>query len=580
MAQPDIKGSYLHWDSISPEAERLHQESIDYLIRIWPSIRDRKADSQTWGDEVESQLVKFDAPAREVHLSLKQDEVLAKVGNRDDVGLFQPEYGRYMVESTPTIPYGSSPSALTKVENNLRTRRKTIQSYLGDDEALLTLSLFPLLHLKELRKAIRAPLDRNDSEVYTEVTASGKYVAGRINIKARRNKPVDIEVPVFQDTHTSKSTKILLEDTIFGAGGCGLQATFQTETLEDAQFLHDQLAVIGPIMLALTASTPIYKGTLADTDARWDQVAGAVDDRQVHEASGHGYHKLKSRWSLCPMYLGPLDPLDGIDHYLDPHTEQQNRQIRDLLVSEGMDPVMASYFATLHARDPLYLHSQDHTVDSVTPEDVHRSICASVWSHVRLKVPEPEEEQGWRVEFRPMEVQPCDFENAAMLVFLSLLKQALGWDRSSSSRQTARQWYIPLTAVEENMSRAHSNNAVLTEKFWWPTRGPSPGKIELTVDEIINGTSEGSDGLIPLVESYLNHVRLDDSIPEADSKSHMEQVQKYIDFVRRRARGEVPTPAQWIRGMVSKHRDYKQDSMISQSVCYDLMRAFQERGRG
>jgi glutamate--cysteine ligase catalytic subunit len=36
-------------------------------------------------------------------------------------------------------------------------------------------------------------------------------------------------------------------------------------------------------MLALTAATPIYKGFLADTDVRWNQISAAVDDRTAEE---------------------------------------------------------------------------------------------------------------------------------------------------------------------------------------------------------------------------------------------------------------------------------------------------------
>jgi len=36
-------------------------------------------------------------------------------------------------------------------------------------------------------------------------------------------------------------------------------------------------------MLALTAATPVYKGFLAETDVRWNQISRAVDDRTAEE---------------------------------------------------------------------------------------------------------------------------------------------------------------------------------------------------------------------------------------------------------------------------------------------------------
>lgn len=47
--------------------------------------------------------------------------------------------------------------------------------------------------------------------------------------------------------------------------------------------MYDQLAVLSPVMLALTAATPIFKGRLVDTDVRWNTIATSVDDRTPAE---------------------------------------------------------------------------------------------------------------------------------------------------------------------------------------------------------------------------------------------------------------------------------------------------------
>ena len=44
---------------------------------------------------------------------------------------------------------------------------------------------------------------------------------------------------------------------------------------------------------------------------------------------------------------------------------------------------------------------------------------------MRFKPPPPNSTVGWRVEFRPMEVQMTDFENAAFAIFLALLSRAI-----------------------------------------------------------------------------------------------------------------------------------------------------------
>lgn len=47
-------------------------------------------------------------------------------------------------------------------------------------------------------------------------------------------------------------------------GSC-LQVTFQARDIQESRHLYDQLAVLTPIMLALSAATPVLKGCLADT---------------------------------------------------------------------------------------------------------------------------------------------------------------------------------------------------------------------------------------------------------------------------------------------------------------------------
>ena len=118
-----------------------------------------------------------------------------------------------------------------------------------------------------------------------------------------------INVPIFQDEHTAmpfqdptvdydlhkwpedddvrngaaKEDHIYMDAMAFGMGSCCLQITFQAKNIIEGRKLYDQLSPLGPILLALTAATPIYKGFLADTDVRWNQISRAVDDRTPEE---------------------------------------------------------------------------------------------------------------------------------------------------------------------------------------------------------------------------------------------------------------------------------------------------------
>ena len=65
---------------------------------------------------------------------------------------------------------------------------------------------------------------------------------------------------------------------------------------------------------------------------------------------------------------------------------------------------------------------------------------------------------GWRVEFRPLEIQLTDFENAAFSLLTVLTTRcmlAMGYN-----------FYLPISLVEENMRRAQLQNAAIEQKFW------------------------------------------------------------------------------------------------------------------
>jgi len=51
------------------------------------------------------------------------------------------------------------------------------------------------------------------------------------------------------------------------------QVTFQARDVDESRYMYDQLAVLAPIMLAMTAASPVFKGRLANIDARWNVIA-------------------------------------------------------------------------------------------------------------------------------------------------------------------------------------------------------------------------------------------------------------------------------------------------------------------
>jgi glutamate--cysteine ligase catalytic subunit len=132
---------------------------------------------------------------------------------------------------------------------------------------------------------------------------------------------------------------------------------------------------------------------------------------------------------------------------------------------------------------------------------------------------------------------------------------------------------ISTVRMDANMRRAERRNAVNDAKFYF-RRHMAPvdeeeqvdenGRAccdpdgfadnteayeEMTCAEIIDGKGDYFPGLAPLAYAYLEHIGCD--------AATLTRISAYIEFVRKRARGELPTAAKWIRDFVSEHPDYE-----------------------
>jgi glutamate--cysteine ligase catalytic subunit len=92
--------------------------------------------------------VRLNPETREVYALCKAEEILSRLKElpSQDQVIFHPEYGRFMVETTPGKPYGGFTTDIPLVESNMLLRRQLIQSvFLHDSDRLLSMASFPLL---------------------------------------------------------------------------------------------------------------------------------------------------------------------------------------------------------------------------------------------------------------------------------------------------------------------------------------------------------------------------------------------------------------------------------------------------
>lgn len=279
-----------------------------------------------------------------------------------------------------------------------------------------------------------------------------------------------------------------------------------------------------------------------------------------------------------------------------------------------MDEPLAIHFAHILAHRPLFLTTNE--VENIDPNDtnIFENFHSGVYHHVRFKPPPPKGSIGWRVEFRPMEIQIKDSENAAFSIFMYLVSRAIvTFDLN---------FYVPIEEVGESMTAAKERDAATEQRFWFRNSDWCPEEFRyiftpsdlivgsgeyadektvayldsdsdcsvgrtaydlMTANEIVNGCSASSPGssisssssksayggagfpgLISIIYAYLRY--------SGFSSSEQRDLSRYLDIVSKKASGELWTVARWIRYFVREHPEYHQDSDVSEKVCYDLLK--------
>lgn len=162
---------------------------------------------------------------------------------------------------------------------------------------------------------------------------------------------------------------------------------------------------------------------------------------------------------------------------------------------------------------------------------------------------------------------------------------------------------MPISKIDENMDRAHLVDAASEQKFWFKMNILPTGKCykynileesdftlsnkchlvdpsqfkgciydeknhyileELYIHEILEGKeSIKFKGVYPLIEEYMENKKYE--------KEVVEEVRSYLNFLLMRAKGQIKTGARIIRDFVMSHPDYKQDSIITNKIAFDLV---------
>ena len=554
-----------------------------------------------------------------------------------------------MVEGTPGLPYGCDGHLLSNlcgIESNMAYRRREVLNVLEPGETVMSVTSFPRLGCPNFTHPLYHPkpeTSASGSLFFPDEAIYGGHPRFKTlvkNIRSRRKRKVIINLPIYRDIHTqdpfyecfsdeearkaARPNYVYMDAMGFGMGCCCLQVTLQATHLEEAKVLYDQLAPITPIALALSAASPVYRGYLTDKDCRWDVISAAVDDRTTEE-SGETRRLKDSKFRI------PKSRYDSISCYLSRHGQRYNdlplvfdKNYYDIMVANNVEPAVARHIAHLFIRDPITLY-KEKLEQSDEELDHFENIQSTNWQTMRFKPPPSVHSPiGWRVEFRPLEAQTSDFENAAYVVFVTLLSRVILAYKLN--------FLMPISLVDENMIEAQKRDAVRDCKFWFRTdimrKSNSKGlplstvldnccnnnsfetysrqhggslrafsqhqndnnrrnntaspvdsvkEVEtcaeqMTIDEIVNGR-EGFVGLMPIVWHYV------ESLDDGSNTDLILKIKRYLRLVADRASGKVKTTARLIRDFVYSHPAYAHDSVVNEDVAYDLLQMMDKIGK-
>ena len=588
-----VIGTPLTWSQIKPHVDELKKRGVRGFLHLYELYKDKKNNVLKWGDEIEFNLVKFDHNNKNVYLLLKASEllpILQDAHKHDELAAktsWTPEYANYMIEGIPARPYGDKMSDFFRLEGNMSLRRRQIQNLLGEGEYAFSLTAFPLNGCEKFTwppyKPTPGAAAGYTGSIYIpdECVYNGhpRYPTVSHQLRQRKGSKFKIHVPIYFDINTpkpfvdplpvscdddsareQKENHIYMDATAFGMGCSCLQITFQAQNIDEARQLYDQLAQLTPIMLALSAAAPIWKGYLADIDSKWNVVSGSVDDRTPEELGEKPLREnqkriYKSRYDSIDCYLSPEGAkYNDIDLVI-------NEEAYKTLIENDIDELMAQHIAHLFIRDPVCVFNEN-LQDNMESDVYHfENIQSTNWLSMRFKPPPLNSNIGWRVEFRTMELQISDFENAAFVTFLVLLTRTI--------LSFKLNLLIPISKIDENMQTAQRRDACRSEKFHFKknifktTGNNSQIDYEkMSIDEIING-SDDFPGLIPLINDYMSVLNVD-----VDA---VEKIREYLDFISARASGRLLTLASYIRKFVHSHPKYAHDSIVTQEITYDLL---------
>lgn len=122
-----------------------------------------------------------------------------------------------------------------------------------------------------------------------------------------------------------------------------------------------------------------------------------------------------------------------------------------------IDDRLAEHIARMFFRDPVPAYEGEFIEEQINDDEItmhFENIQSTNWNSMRFKPPPSQSSKiGWRVEFRPLDIQLTDFENTCFIVLMGLITNVINHFDVN--------FMLPISKSDANMERAHHRDALL-----------------------------------------------------------------------------------------------------------------------
>ena len=107
-------GKPLPFEESKQYIAHVREHGIQQFLNSWDRVKDISQDLLRWGDEIECGIFKIDPVTKSIKLSLRSELLREVLESREESAkyetegcLWHPEWGCWMIESTPSEPYSN-----------------------------------------------------------------------------------------------------------------------------------------------------------------------------------------------------------------------------------------------------------------------------------------------------------------------------------------------------------------------------------------------------------------------------------------------------------------------------------------